>query len=586
MKYAAVCFLCSMMFVFAHGQRPAPLDYNEMADPTPVDSASWNAMPADRLISFGDVDIRYSKRNVPAIQQLATSWKTVAWKNEKVHTQFVVASRKKIFQLQVEAGGLTDGKGNSINAGNVKTGFVRYVMTDELNKDGGGCGFRPDTRAFDSSLVADGIDFIPVKNVTAYSTQPVWLTLKIPANTPAGNYTGTIKVKQYGGDVLQSLSYTVEVKNYTLPDPKDWTFYLDLWQNPFSIARMHGVQCWSDEHFAIMQPYMKNLANAGQKVITVSMIYDPWNEQTEDPFYSMIKWTKKKNGSWSYDYTVFDKWVSFMMAQGINKAINCYSMIPWGLNFKYYDESLGRDTFIIAKAGSPEYNAHWKPMLTDFARHLKEKGWFSKTAIAMDEREMKDMQQAIALIKSVDKNFRVSLAGNYHPEIQQDIADYCVASAHTFPDDVRKQREKDGMISTYYTCCVEGFPNTFTFSPPAEAAWIGWYAANKNFDGYLRWAYNSWTANPLTDSRFRTWAAGDTYLVYPGPRSSIRFERLIEGIQDNEKIRVLKSIFTKNKDSQKLQQLNAMLAPFEIADIRSKGAAVMLNEGKAVLNTF
>lgn len=80
----------------------------------------------------------------------------------------------------------------------------------------------------------------------------------------------------------------------------------------------------------------------------------------------------------------------------------------------------------------------------------------------------------------------------------------------------------------------------FTFSDPAEAVYAGWYTAACGYDGFLRWAYNSWVEEPLTDSRFRTFPAGDTYIVYPGARSSVRFERLVEGIQDAEKISILK----------------------------------------------
>ena len=57
---------------------------------------------------------------------------------------------------------------------------------------------------------------------------------------------------------------------------------------------------------------------------------------------------------------------------------------------------------------------------------------------------------------------------------------------------------------------------------------MSYYSSKKHLDGYLRWAYNSWPLEPLLDSRFRSWAGGDTYLVYPGARSCIRFERLIE----------------------------------------------------------
>ena len=60
-----------------------------------------------------------------------------------------------------------------------------------------------------------------------------------------------------------------------------------------------------------------------------------------------------------------------------------------------------------------------------------------------------------------------------------------------------------------------------------------------NLDGYLRWAFNSWVPEPCLDSRNPKWFSGDTHLVYP-EGSSIRFERLVEGIQAYEKIRLLR----------------------------------------------
>ena len=77
-----------------------------------------------------------------------------------------------------------------------------------------------------------------------------------------------------------------------------------------------------------------------------------------------------------------------------------------------------------------------------------------------------------------------------------------------------------------YVCCSSAFPNTFTFSEPWEAVYMAWFAAACGYDGMLRWSYNSWPADPVRDSRFTAWPAGDTYLVYPDAHSSIRFERL------------------------------------------------------------
>lgn len=275
-----------------------------------------------------------------------------------------------------------------------------------------------------------------------------------------------------------------------------------------------------------------------------------------------------------------------MMSLGINKLINCYSMIPWNLKFYYYDEALRKETMIVAKPGSAEYEAHWRPMLMDFARHLKEKGWFNKTTIAMDERSMADMQKAIALIKSADKNFKISLAGNYHPEIERDLFDYSVASNQLMDEATIRLRRESGLNTTYYTCCTEGYPNTFSFSAPAESVWLAWHAAYKGYDGYLRWAYNCWTKDPLRDTRFGAWSSGDAYLVYPGPRSSVRLERLIEGIQDFEKINILKEGFIKNNQQDKLLQLKNILEGFDIGELKNKTAAETLQAAQERLNSL
>jgi hypothetical protein len=559
------------------------LDFSELHDPKSFNKTAWNNLPANVMISFASDDIRYEKNTPPSVPVVLTQWKITAWKGEKVHTQILIWSSKLLNKVHIKPGRLKSDAGNEISASNVSAGFVRYVLTDGLNKQGSGCGIAPANES-DSSLSADGIDLIPSKKIDAYTTQPVWLSIAVPQNAAAGKYTGKLQVIVDGKSQL--LDYVVNVKPYTLPKPKDWQFHLDLWQNPYSVARVHHVKPWSQQHFDAMKPYMQMLANAGQKTITVSMIYDPWRGQTYDIYTSMIKWIKKKDGTWAYDYNYFDKWVSYMMLLGIDKLINCYTMVPWNNKFYYYDEALEKDTLLIAKSGTPEYAAHWRPMLTDFVKHLKQKGWYNKTAIAMDERPLEDMQKVIAFVRSVDKDFKISLAGSYHAEIEKDIYDYCVASAEHFDPALMDKRIMNGQPTTYYTSCVEGYPNTFTFSPPAEAAWLGWYAANKNYNGYLRWAYNSWPQKPLQDSRYSSWSAGDTYFVYPGAGSSIRFERLIEGIQDYEKIRILKAAFIKNNQHDKLQKLEVAVKAFNMEALRKYSAADMLLKAKAVLNSF
>ena len=540
-------------------------------------AAQWNRLSPSVQVSFVSDNKRYSQDRVPtvAIQKNAA---LTAWKGEKVHAQIAVWTNKALSKVGVAVTDLQTKGGKRISKQHISAGFVGYVMPDEFAN---GCGHRQ-PQNFDSSLVADPINttlstVVLQKNMV----QPIWISIQVPANATAGLYTGTVTVK---ADKNYTLNLSVKVVNKVLPPPAQWTFNLDLWQHPAAIARVHNVPLWSSAHYARMKPYYTMLAAAGQKNITASIVDEPWNHQTYDDYPGLIKWTKKRDGNWQYDYTLFDKYISFVMDCGINRRINCYSMVPWKIAFPYYDEALGKETVFTGKIGSPEYNAFWKPMLTDFTRHLKAKGWFGITAIAMDERPMPAMQAVIKLLKEVDKDWKIALAGDYHPEIEAEIYDYCIASRWQFPNTTLTQRQQAGKLSTWYTCCTEVYPNGFTFSPPAEHVWLGWYTAAKNMDGYLRWAYNSWPKTPLQDSRFTAWPAGDTYQVYPGPLSSIRFEKLVEGIQDFEKIRILKEEYKQKGDKATQEEMKRILAGFEIKNLKTKTAEEMVLKAKELLN--
>jgi hypothetical protein len=255
------------------------------------------------------------------------------------------------------------------------------------------------------------------------------------------------------------------------------------------------------------------------------------------------------------------------------------------LKFDYYDQATNRIRFVEAKPGEAAYEDYWFSFLKDFAGHLRQKGWFEKTTIAMDERGKSMMQKAFDLIFRADAGYKVSGAGDYYPEIEPKMYDLCLAYGHTLPGSVREERRRSGKLSTVYTCCIEAYPNTFTFSEPAEASWLMWHAVAGGYDGYLRWAYNSWTKDPLHDSRFRSWAAGDCYLVYPGS-SSIRMERLVEGIQDAEKIRILRKEFAENGEVAKLKKLNQTVSGFMPEKLNGQNASQMVCNGRKLLSTF
>ena len=565
-------------------QEVSPL-YEELPNPVATDASKWAKVNAP-VIAWGSTDVRYNKE-LPAQVIPGTPMNLIGWMGEKLSAQFVISTNRDLKNVSVEVSDIV-AKNYKISKWNTERGFVRYVMTDGLNKDGKGtCGYRK-SADFDSTLVADVIDHVtPALDVKANTTQPVWVSVKVPAeNIIKGMYRGTVTVKE-DGKVLAELPLTVTVKNHVLPAPSEWAFHLDLWQNPYSVARYHNVAPFSKEHFDLMRPVMKRYADAGGKVITASITHKPWNAQTEDHFESMVTWMKKADGTWEFDYTVFDMWVEFMMSCGVTKEIGCYSMIPWRLSFQYFDQASNTFKFFNGKPGDVEYDEFWGRMLKSFAKHLKEKGWFEITHIAMDERPLDAMLAAINVVYKADPDFKLSLAGTYHKELLEHLDDYCITLAEKFTPEEIAQRRAEGRVTTYYTCCTEARPNTFTFSPLAESEWLGWWAAKINVDGYLRWALNSWVKDPLRDSRFRAFGGGDCYILYPDGRSSTRFERMIEGIQAYEKIRILRNEKDRRGRSKNYgKQIEKILEPFNEFNLLEVPAEKVVNKAKAALNKF
>lgn len=544
--------------------------------------ASCSNVPEGTALFWGSTNVSYNQNEKPAVID-GEAFMYPAWKGEKIAAEAVLWTETDITDATVSVGCVRNGL-KCIPSDNIEISFAKYVMSDGFQEGYGQCGFR-NKADFDSLLVADMLGDPFMEKIDGKSCQPIWLSIKVPHDAAPGTYKGSVKLVSAEG--TQKLPFSFEVVDRILPEPSEWKYHLDLWQNPYSVARYHGVEPWSEEHFRYMEPVMKILAEAGQKVITTTILDRPWNGQTEDAFGSMVTKTLKADGSWEYGYEVFDKWVEFMMGLGIDRQINCYSMIPWHLEFDYIDEADGKMKTIKADPTSGEYRSYWSSFISDFADHLREKGWYEKTVIAMDERPEDQMKAALEVIHSVQPDFKVSLAGNWHESLESNLYDYCIAFRQDYPEGILEKRKNEGKVSTVYTCCAERYPNTFMASPHAEAVWIPWYVLSKGYDGYLRWAYNSWTADPVSDARFRAWPAGDCYMVYPDGRSSIRMEKLIEGIQDYEKALIIIERWENEGNMDRLSAIEECLSVFTYENLTENGAEEAVLKAKTeVLHAY
>ena len=534
------------------------VEANDPVALTEADAAAWESVKGVNF-AWGTPDLVYSRSLVP--QNVTESYTATAWRGERVSAQALFWSAKDAESIECEISDFKS-KGATLPASIASVHFVRYTIADKVDESCR-CG-RPNGHP--AILQADMLDDAEALSVAAKTTRPIWVTVAVPQDAKPGTYKATLKVK---GGCLTSVKLPLEVVvvDEQLAAPSEWGFHLDLWQHPSAVARAAEVELWSDEHFEVMRPLMKRLADAGQKVITCTLNRDPWRYQCFDDYEPMIYWKRYDNDQWTYDYTIFDKWVEFMMSLGIDKQINCYGMLPWGKCVLDYQDlrSNAKDNRLRQVTTTPQEQAYektWAPFLKDFAQHLKEKGWLHITNMAIDERSPEDMDVAAALIAKYAPELGFAMADNHDSyKRYANMRDVCVGQKHSLmaPEEIASRRA-NGDVSTYYVCCSTLFPNAFTNSQPFESELLILYALAHDYDGMLRWAYNSWPARPEYDSRFRRWASGDTYIVYPGNRSSVRFERLVDGVELYEKVHALRAKYGANAEV--LAPIEAKLAEF------------------------
>lgn len=529
-------------------------------------------------VSWASKDVHYAQTERPVMR--ATSDTLIkAWRGERVGVEAVVYAAQKQSALQVRLTPWRKG-GATIAASQGEARFINYVTTDNFQY----CGYHPNNLT--PYQVADVIDLDVPQTAEEGTTHPVWCTLEVPADADAGVYSTQLEVADgQTHKVLKRLNLKIEVNARTLPSPAEQKFHVDFWQQPYAVSRYNDVPRWSQAHLDALRPYLKLLARSGQKVVSAILFYEPWGDQSHDKFSAMVRTTRTKSGEWQYDYTVFDQWVKLCEECGISEQINCFSMVPWDMSFRYYDEAQGKDVDLKTATSSAEYKALWTAFLKSFAAHLKQQGWYDKTCIAMDERGLNNMLDAYRVAQEAVPGIKMALAGTHHKELVDKLYDYCIGFGEHFTDDELAARKARGWKSTTYTCCSNTEPNLFSNSLPAEAAYLPVFCVANKFEGYLHWSWMNWADNPLTDTRFRLFAPGDTYLIYPGPRSSVRYERFIEGVAMAEKVRILREEYAAKGNNAALDALNKQVEAFAPAGIPTgQMAAGMVNALQQLLN--
>jgi hypothetical protein len=413
--------------------------------------------------------------------------------------------------------------------------------------------------------------------VPAYRPQAVYVRIRIPADLPPGVHEGrVIAYTQHGfEDETRYWQGTIrlQVADVTLPDVRDWSYHLDLWQHNTAIARYHHVPLWSDAHFGLIDGYYASLAQLGQKAVTVIATEIPWSGQRcfRDRAYpsylyehAIVDVTRDPSGQLDFSFQKLDRLLALAARHGMDREIEVLGLLniwtdeefgfgkvapdsPDAIRVRCYDHSTGTITYLRTAR-------ELQTFIRALHDHLSGKGLLERVRIAADEPSDLDAFNArLAFVRSAAPGFKYKAAIN-HFEFLEEAPPEVIDAVPVLPLACRdpaltaqladRLHARGGRLS-WYVCCWPPIPNTFLHSPLVEGELHGWLTYRLKLDGFLRWAFCLWPADPWRRVSWRAphWNAGDMFFVLPGkdgmPVETLRYEALRAAAQDYELLKLV-----------------------------------------------
>lgn len=506
------------------------------------------------------------------------TWEGFAWLGDEASSRIDIATRNVAYDsVKLVADDLVSEGGDTIAKSNIAFTYLEAIEVIETMLPGS---------ASNGKHLFDVITRKTEMKLEAGKLYSAWVALKVPEDAKAGRYHTTLSLVA-GEQTLATYDYYLNVYGMTQPELDS---YVDLWMWPYNSIRYYSgmsteefwetdtasddvswEKLWNtrldEKYFPALRSELELYAKAGGDAIFAQV--NEKNRTNGDPYPSLVKWTRHADGSMSYDYTDFDKWVELNMECGIDKTIKCYDPGVFYCTMAYYDEAKGEVRTQSDNCGGKMWQRFWGDFFEDFVKHLDEKGWFDITYITLDEKDYNITKSVIDLVKQYKnkdgKSLKISTAvATYQcEELFDDIADlslaYGLSNGHMLR--VIEDRNAKGLITTIYTCGPQG---SSILNSPDESAMSIHDCYRQNDAGFLRWALQKYTADPHTDSYNYNegLCAGDMYLIYPDyldgemqAMSTPRYEKLLEGLRDVEKAQYLEA----NMPETRLDMKNALM---------------------------
>ncbi|HVY44957.1 MAG TPA: glycoside hydrolase domain-containing protein, partial [Minicystis sp.] len=398
-----------------------------------------------------------------------------------------------------------------------------------------------DPGSIPSSWIPDPLEpssFGKAEPVTGGQNQPFWITVYVPPNAAAGDYTATLTVTVNGQK--SNVPVKLHVYDFALP------------------AAIGFDGNWNGDF---------NALGGGQSLDVVKRLKTFFFEHRLTP--SGVAWPAGLNYDGGIEYDCNSGTINDHQGGGYGLDVLGPEYIDgkgWnGVGFpsfevmQFVDNSTPRpQTFCGVDRGpdaygTPAYNAAWSKLLAAVDKYEVAKGWTKKGYYYVQNEPQGPADYDIAaflanLTKTAAPHLRIAISEEPKPEIAENAKamghsyDLWWADLSAFDPSYAKVRQAAGDTVWWYFLYGDLPPhfNPITIDHAGIESRIPFWAAWKyRIKGFAYYSLTGWGSDPYGDPRPQgTNQNGDGFLLYP-PKSgqlvtSIRWELLREGAEDYE----------------------------------------------------
>ncbi|TYP79797.1 DUF4091 domain-containing protein [Paenibacillus methanolicus] len=369
----------------------------------------------------------------------------------------------------------------------------------------------------------------------AGDTLALYVSWVVPTELAPGDYHGTLAL-DCGGD---SLVYEVSLYVYEAVVPRRETLHTTNWHSNGNIASYHGLEEWSEDHWAMIGRYGEAMRRARQTHFIVGM--------------DLIEATRDGT-RYAFDFARAKRYIELFLSLGFSWIEGGHLACRTGWS---------EPTFVLTydrgiEATQPEGFAFLAQFLPAWHAFLSENGWLDRIVQHVADEPIKESAADFRILCGIIRKLLPGvplIEAIVDPNIEGSV-DIWVPTNKGY-DEHRayfESLQRLGEVFWFYTCWNPGgyYLNRFLDISLLKTRYLHWGNYKYGLTGYLHWGFNQYLDGqdpfeltcPLLapDVHAKRVPPGDTHIVYPGadgPLLSMRLEAMRAGCEDYELFRLL-----------------------------------------------